>query len=1023
MDENRLQADLKLIQALFDCPSGEKAQILATNRNIVDAGLVESKKNTNTANLLINACRLDSQFRFLMQVLEATRYRYKSPQKLYKLLQANLELLDDDFIIIIRCWATVKLAEVEPQQAQEIAANISNFSNLMQRFALGEQTNMEIAILSTGVAIAIAGYEIATTIFTRETFPENWATIQSSLGIAYSNRIKEDKAKNIEIAISFFQAALAFYTREAFPEEWAMTQHNLGIAYSQRINEDKAENIEAAISCYNLALQVRTREAFPEKWAMSQNNLGNAYKNRIKQDKAENLEAAIRCYNLASYVYTRETFAQEWATTQHNLGISYSERIKGDKAENLEAAIHCYNLALQVYTRKAFPENWAMTQHNLGISYSERINEDRAENLEAAIRCYNLALTFYTRETFPQEWAMVQHNLGVAYTDRINGDKAENIEAAIRCFQNALTFYSPTSFPINCLEAARNLGNLANASLHWQVAIEGYEQAIQAVEQSRELANTNEKRQEIQENTIDVYFGMVQACIASGLLNKALETVASSKARNLAELLANRELVPKGEIPKPVIQQLKRLRREIAVQQRQFTVQARLSRSMIGESSNVVNFSEDAIKEHSKYLIQLQQQLNQLIDEEITPIDPTFAFGQRVKTIPFAEIRNLLDEDAAIIEWYITQDKFLTFIVTRNSLQPDVWESSKEDWEKLQQWAKEYLINYTSNKQQWQQQLSTGLGQLAEILHLDQILSRIPNHIQRLILIPHQVLHLFPLHVLEGKKNFSAFTDTEKECRCLIDLFPGGVSYAPSCQLLQLCQNRGKQKYQEKRFFAIQNSTLDLNYTNIEVATIRQQFYPDDYVLVREQATKAAILTPNKQLESSQYAHFSCHGKFNFEFPLESALFLADSQLNLGEIFGLELNQCRLVTLSACETGLIDFRNTSDEYIGLPSGFLFSGSPNVVSSLWAVNDLSTALLMIRFYQNLQSHLNVTIALNQAQIWLRDATTTELKGWTEKLFLTPIQREALFDWFYELEISIQKPFQSPYYWAAFSAIGQ
>lgn len=1015
MDENRLQADLKLIQALLDCPSGEEAQILATSRKIVDAGLVQSIKNTNTANFLMNPSRLDSQFRLFIQVLEAARYRYKTPQKLYQLLQANLELLDDNFTIILRSWATVKLAEVEPQQAQEIAADIGNFSNLMQRFALRKQVN--------NLEIAIAGYEIAAAIFTRETFPENWATIQSSLGIAYTNRIKEDKAKNIEVVISCFQAALQVYTREAFPEEWAMTQHNLGIAYSQRIKEDKAENLEAAIRCYNLALQVRTREAFPEKWAMSQNNLGNAYKNRIHEDKAENIEAAIRCYNLASDIYTRETFAQEWATTQHNLGISYSERINADKAENLETAIRCYNLALQVYTHKAFPENWAITQHNLGISYSE-INEDKAENLEAAIRCYNLALTFYTRETFSQEWAMVQHNLGVAYRDRINEDKAENIQAAIRCFQNALAFYSPTSFPINCLEAARNLGNLGNASLQWKVAIEGYEQAIQAVEQSRESANTNSKRQEIQENAIDVYFGMVQACIASGLLDKALETVASSKARNLAELLANRELVPKGEIPEPVIQQLQRLRREIAAQQRQFTVQAnRLSRSMIGESSSTVNFSEDAIKEHSRYLIQLQQQLNQLIDEEITPIDPTFVLGQRVKTIPFAEIRNLLDEDAAIIEWYITQDKFITFIVTCDSLQPDVWESSKEDWEKLQHWAKEYLVNYTNNKQQWQQQLTTGLRQLAEILHLDEILSRIPNHIQRLILIPHRVLHLFPLHVLEGKKNPSPFAYREEERRCLIDLFPGGVSYIPSCQLLQLCQNRGKKKYQHKRFFAIQNPTLDLNYTNIEVATIRQQFYPDDYVLVRQQATKAAILTPNKHLESSQYAHFSCHGKFNFEFPLESALFLADSQLNLGEIFGLELNQCRLVTLSACETGLIDFRNTSDEYIGLPSGFLFSGSPNVVSSLWAVNDLSTALLMIRFYQNLQSNLSVTIALNQAQIWLRDVTTTQLKDWTEKLSLTPIQREALFDWFYDLEISIEKPFQSPYYWAAFSAIGQ
>ena len=77
-----------------------------------------------------------------------------------------------------------------------------------------------------------------------------------------------------------------------------------------------------------------------------------------------------------------------------------------------------------------------------------------------------------------------------------------------------------------------------------------------------------------------------------------------------------------------------------------------------------------------------------------------------------------------------------------------------------------------------------------------------------------------------------------------------------------------------------------------------------------------------------------------------------DKCLTLDKIFALKLEKCRLVTLSACETGLIDFNNTSDEYIGLPSGFLLAGSPSVVSSLWKVNDLSTSFLMIKFYENL-----------------------------------------------------------------------
>jgi hypothetical protein len=57
------------------------------------------------------------------------------------------------------------------------------------------------------------------------------------------------------------------YTRDAFPEDWAMTQNNLANAYSERIRGEKAENIELAIASYTAALSVRTRDAFPEDWA------------------------------------------------------------------------------------------------------------------------------------------------------------------------------------------------------------------------------------------------------------------------------------------------------------------------------------------------------------------------------------------------------------------------------------------------------------------------------------------------------------------------------------------------------------------------------------------------------------------------------------------------------------------------------------------------------------------------------------------------------------------------------------
>ncbi|MFM6344700.1 MAG: CHAT domain-containing protein, partial [Dolichospermum sp.] len=180
------------------------------------------------------------------------------------------------------------------------------------------------------------------------------------------------------------------------------------------------------------------------------------------------------------------------------------------------------------------------------------------------------------------------------------------------------------------------------------------------------------------------------------------------------------------------------------------------------------------------------------------------------------------------------------------------------------------------------------------------------------------------------------------------------------------------------KLFAIQNPTKDLFYTDLEV-NILSTFFTEPQVIAKDNATKNAVLPHLKSSDNHCY-HFSCHGSFNPANPLESALLLANKEpLTLGEIFELRLNKCRLITLSACETGLIDLNSISDEYIGLPSGFLFAGSPSVVSSLWTVNDLSTSFLMIKLYEILfdeNQQVSVPVALKQAQNWLQNLTVQE-----------------------------------------------
>lgn len=175
--------------------------------------------------------------------------------------------------------------------------------------------------------------------------------------------------------------------------------------------------------------------------------------------------------------------------------------------------------------------------------------------------------------------------------------------------------------------------------------------------------------------------------------------------------------------------------------------------------------------------------------------------------------------------------------------------------------------------------------------------------------------------------------------------------------------------------------------------------------------------------------------KLQDEYLAIGSSFNLNKCLTLDAIFSLNLEKCRLVTLSACETGLIDFTNNSDEYIGLISGFLIAGSPAVVSSLWTVSDLSTAFLMIKFYENLQTQPSIALALNHAQQWLRNLTCQEFEAALKQLQpqidqilaqLKPGKRfvleEAIEEDLKEIRDRKPYPFANPFYWAAFTASG-
>ncbi|MCT7986144.1 CHAT domain-containing protein [Laspinema sp. A4] len=1012
MNEQRLQAYHNLIQQLLACPDGEKPQILNQAIKLVDEGFVqvceqvaqqlrqageenqdqflrslaqqlgeslnrqpsggggESKETPDHATA-------EDYLTFLIQVLKATEDSQGNPSLVYPLLQQNLDKLDLNLAQILQTWNNHRLANIDPKKAHDAAVNIGIFSTLMTQFPEGNT--------AMNIEIAIVGHQVALSVFSNTLRnPYNWALTQISLANAYQTRIKEEQAENLEQAIACYEQALQIYTYETFPEKWADTQNNLGGAYRSRIRGNREDNIECAIKYFKAALKVRKRSKNPYNWAMTQHNIGETYRNHTKGGLKKNIERAIHHLKLSLTVRILTKYPQEWAMTKNSLGEAYRNRVCGNHVDNLKRAIACFDDSLKVYKQDKFPDFWATALNNMGCTIcASDLNHDNNEKISEGIRCFELALKVRTRTSLPHDHTQTLFNLGLAY---------------------------------------RNSYQLENAYKTFASAIDTVEEIRSGI-----MIGGEADKQKLAEEWQELYQVMVEVCLELENSSAALEYAERSKARNLVELMAATRLKPPG-VSAEVWE------RYDALSQQCWNLQQQRDSS---------TFSPLSKTEITQQLIKLRQDIDTLVEEEITAHDPKFRFGQQVQSIPYREIQALVDDNTVMVEWYSTRKGIHAFIVTRQG-EPIFVSTDKDAWNRLGQLTNEYLKAYYTNNKQWQKQLPFYLQRLAAILELDQLLSRIPSHCQELILVPYRFLHLFPLHALPVS-----------ETEYLSDKFPQGIRYAPSSQILQLSLSQdstplGKEG-EEKSLFAIQNPTGDLYYTNIEVEAIQTQFNPLT-VLKGDAASKTGFNQAATQLKDAAFVHFSCHGSFDFANPRNSGLIFADAKLpetaatetatprirsqggefdaieclTLPEIFNLRFRQCRLVTLSACETGITDIRTSSDEYISILAGFFFAGSRNVLGTLWAVNDLSTAIFMIRFYETLlgENQPPVALAVKQTQEWMRQVTVDKLLEWIAGCPLIGEERRQEMDdeltgWYSLTEI----PFQSPYYWSAFCSVGQ
>ncbi len=275
---------------------------------------------------------------------------------------------------------------------------------------------------------------------------------------------------------------------------------------------------------------------------------------------------------------------------------------------------------------------------------------------------------------------------------------------------------------------------------------------------------------------------------------------------------------------------------------------------------------------------------------------------------------------------------------------------------------------------------------------------------------------------------------------------PLGVAGTPDPPAVVLRQQRAAEALLGRRA----GHYAPLPGTRLEVEGLAR-FFDKKRLLLGPEASPRRLdeLAAAGELARYRVLHFATHGEMHPTRPALCALILApdparpmeegqkisDGRLTAAALQQLPLD-ADLVVLSACETALgPDGRG--EGLLGFSQALFRRGARSLVLSLWKVDDLATALLMHRFYQNLlgkredlKAPLGRAAALAEAKRWLRELTRAEAeklsgrlgggawRGRVEKLRLAAAKEGGETP----MPQPTDRPFAHPAYWSAFILLG-
>ena len=734
---------------------------------------------------------------------------------------------------------------------------------------------------------------------------------------------------------------------------------------------EKGEYYSAIELYQKVAERAEPRQGFRKYFSAGCSGLGLVY-----HDLGEYSEA-LRYLDIAREIHKAGGDRLGEMADLNNIGMVYLD------AGDLDRAVGYFDDALAIAREENDRKKLGTILGNLGSLHQKR------GDMKKAGRCLLEALDIHN---------LIEYEKGIGMDEVLLGDlhvEMGDLAFADQCYRAALAISARGDFPEIAWRAHYGAGRAAEARGDEDLALDHYRKAIEAVESVVGRLHRREDRTGYLIEKAKVYEDLAALLLRrhhrdpeAGYAAETLAYIDRSRGHRIRDLFSKMEL--RFQDPE---------RRSFYEREKDLTTRLKVLSSLISEGAPS---ESSAGQKRLKALTEKQKSASRELEtmmEQLRKADPALFSRISPRIVSIEEVRKAIQDGEALIEYYFAGMKLHIFALTQDGLTVVESETGKQEIDGLLKDLRASIemrgLDQADSKEEF---IRTAHKLYAKLIAP---VERQTEGKSLLSIIPCGSLHYLPFAALVKKEgDRTTFLIEEKTIAILPD----------HASLLSRLGRKESRAEKRGKVVGFGNSDGTLPSSEAEVKYLKTLF-PGSEIYLRDQATEYQV---KRRAPFSEILHLATHGKLVDGDPDSSHILLApglgeDGKLTIHEIYGLDLRDAKLVTLSACGTAL-GAGVRGDAMVSLTDSFHMAGASNVVATLWEVEDSVTGQIMQGFYRNLREMPEAkALRLAQLEVMQRPVEISEMRL---RGFGAPVPVE---------ELPAVHDYSHPFFWAPFVII--